>query len=42
VTHSSNDLALRVSSLEVSFVDSDGSLEVLDKISFSVEGDALV
>jgi NitT/TauT family transport system ATP-binding protein len=42
VTHSSNDLALRVSSLEVSFVDSDGSLEVLDKISFSVERNAFV
>jgi len=37
-----NEIALEVSDLEVTFVDSDGSLEVLDKISFSVERNAFV
>ncbi len=34
VTLSPSEIALEVNDLEVSFVDSDGSLEVLDKISF--------
>ena len=40
--HSPTEIALEVSDLEVSFVDSDGSLEVLDKISFSIERNAFV
>ena len=39
---SQNEIALEVSNLEITFVDSDGSLEVLDKISFSVERNAFV
>lgn len=39
---SQNELALEVNDLEVTFVDSDGSLEVLDKISFSIERNAFV
>jgi NitT/TauT family transport system ATP-binding protein len=39
---SQNEIALEVSDLEVTFVDSDGSLEVLDKISFSIERNAFV
>lgn len=40
--NSSTDIALQVSDLEVNFVDSDGSLEVLDKISFSIARNAFV
>jgi NitT/TauT family transport system ATP-binding protein len=39
---SQNELALEASDLEVTFVDSDGCLEVLDKISFSIERNAFV
>jgi ABC-type nitrate/sulfonate/bicarbonate transport system, ATPase component len=42
VTLSPSEIALEVNDLEVSFVDSDGSLEVLDKISFSIERNAFV
>jgi len=39
---SQSEVALEVSDLEVTFVDSDGCLEVLDKISFSIERNAFV
>lgn len=39
---SSNEIALEVRDLEVSFVDSDGSLEVLDKISLEVARNSFV
>jgi len=37
-----SEIALEVSDLEVTFVDSDGCLEVLDKINFSIERNAFV
>ncbi len=42
MTLSSNEIALQVSNLGVDFVDSDGSLEVLDNISFSIARNAFV
>ena len=42
MTLSPSEIALKVNDLEVSFVDSDGSLEVLDKISFSISRNAFV
>ncbi len=39
---SQGDVALEVRDLEVSFVETDGYLEVLDKISFSIERNAFV
>ena len=39
---SPSEIALEVNDLEVTFVDSDGCLEVLDKISFSIERNAFV
>ena len=39
---SQSDVALEVRDLEVSFVETDGYLEVLDKISFSIERNAFV
>ena len=39
---SASEIALEVADLEVTFVDSDGCLEVLDKISFSIERNAFV
>ncbi len=39
---SQNEIALEVSDLEVTFVDSDGCLEVLDKISFSIARNSFV
>ena len=42
MTLSPSETALEVNDLEVSFVDSDGSLEVIDKISFSIARNAFV
>ncbi|MFH1446700.1 MAG: ABC transporter ATP-binding protein [Chloroflexota bacterium] len=35
--HSSNELALQVKGLSVTFIESDGNLEVLDNLSFSIQ-----
>jgi len=37
-----SEIALQVSDLEVTFIDSDGTLEVLDKLNFSIARNAFV
>jgi len=39
---SPSEIALQVSDLEVTFIDSDGTLEVLDKLNFSIARNAFV
>ena len=39
---SPSEIALQVSNLEVTFIDSDGTLEVLDKLNFSIARNAFV